>query len=58
VPGSQPQTSGDATYFIGWIDRLTAAASSFKDWNSEAEKNAVLDTLSRARDKYQQLKTR
>jgi len=55
IAGSQVQASGDASYFIAWIDRLTQAAKTNKDWNTEAERNSVLDLLSRARQKYQQL---
>jgi hypothetical protein len=55
VAGSQPQTSGDAAYFIAWIDRLTAAAKTNKDWNTDAERNSVLDLLSRAREKFREL---
>jgi len=51
--GSAPvQSASDATYFVAWIDRLTQAANSFLDWNSEAEKAHVLKQLSDARNVY------
>lgn len=45
----------DAGYFIGWIDRLTQVATANHDWNSEAEKIAVLKTLDEARQVYVRL---
>ena len=55
VAGSQPDASADAAYFIAWINRLTEAARANKDWNSEAEKNSVLELLSRSLGVYQRL---
>ncbi len=42
----------DAAYFIAWIDRMIDAAKSNQDWNTEAEKAAVLEMLSSARKVY------
>jgi hypothetical protein len=55
VAGSTPKAPDDAAYFVAWIDRLIATASSNKDWNTEAEKNAVLSLLEYARNIYAQM---
>jgi hypothetical protein len=55
VAGSKPQAKPEAAYFIAWIDRLTHAAEASHDWNTAAEKSAVLKQLSEARAIYQHL---
>ncbi len=55
VSGSKLQAKEDAEYFIAWIDQLIATAKQNKDWNTDAEKLAVLDQLSRARKEYEKL---
>jgi TolB protein len=52
VEGSTPDRSEDAAYFVEWIDRLIDGAKANKDWNTEAEKNAVLADLASARKIY------
>jgi hypothetical protein len=52
VTGSHPRATEDAAYFIAWIDRMIDAAKSNQDWNTEAEKIAVLEMLSSARKVY------
>jgi Tol biopolymer transport system component len=52
VAGSEPRSPENAAYFVAWIDRLIEAAKSNKDWNTEAEKNAVLNLLAYARTVY------
>ncbi len=42
----------DATYFVAWIDRMTESVNSNGDWNTDAEKQHVLETLGRAREIY------
>jgi TolB protein len=54
VQGSPLPNKQDAGYFISWIDRLTAAADAFKDWNTDAEKESVLLKLREARAVYVQ----
>src|SRR5947209_1059978 len=49
VAGSAPKPAEDAAYFIAWIDRLIDGAKSNKDWNTTAEKDAVLSLLDYAR---------
>ena len=55
VAGSNPQSAEDAAYFVAWIDRMIDAAKSNPDWNTEAEKAAVLETLTSAREVYLQM---
>jgi TolB protein len=55
VAGSHPKPVEDAAYFIAWIDRMIDAAKSNQDWNTEAEKKAVLDMLTSARKVYLQM---
>ncbi len=55
VAGSRMHPAEDAAYFIAWIDRLMEAAKTNRDWNTEAEKSAVLNLLSQARMVYVQL---
>jgi TolB protein len=55
VSGSRLQPNEDAAYFIAWIDQLRAAAQANHDWNTEFEKLAVLDQMTRARKVYEEL---
>ena len=55
VEGSIPNRTGDAAYFIAWIDRLIEGAKSNKDWNTEVEKGAVLELLGSARKVYAEM---
>ena len=55
VAGSHPKPVEDAAYFIAWIDRMIDAAKSNQDWNTEAEKSAVLEMLASARKVYVQM---
>jgi TolB protein len=52
VAGSAAKPVEDAAYFIAWIDRMIKDAGSNRDWNTQAEKNSVLDLLNRARGIY------
>jgi TolB protein len=52
MTGSTVQNPADASYFMAWIDRLTAAARSNSSWNTGTEKQSVLSMLQAARDKY------
>jgi TolB protein len=58
VDGAPLRAPEDAAYFVAWIDRVTKAAASHGDWNTDAEKSSVMDLLSRARQVYQQLRGR
>ncbi|HEV2718367.1 MAG TPA: hypothetical protein VGU64_24085, partial [Terriglobales bacterium] len=55
VAGSALKPAEDASYFLAWIDRMIDAVKSNQDWNTEAEKNAVLRLLSYARSVYQRM---
>jgi len=55
VDGAPLHAQEDAAYFVAWIDRVTKAAASHGDWNTDAEKASVMDLLSRARQVYQQI---
>ena len=55
VARSNPRPIDDAAYFIAWIDRLINAAKVNRDWNTDAEKNAVLEVLVSARKVYEQM---
>jgi Tol biopolymer transport system component len=52
VEGSNLDHSRDAAYFAAWIDRLVQNAKANQDWNTAAEKNAVLELLESARKVY------
>jgi len=52
VAGSAPHPKEDAAFFLTWIDRLTAIVNANIDWNTEAEKASVLQTLNQARQIY------
>ena len=55
VAGSTQKPAEDAAYFIAWIDRLIDGAKASKDWNTPAERDAVLNLLDYARKIYVQL---
>ena len=51
--GGQPARSrADAEYFIGWINRLEAAAESHDSWNTETEKQSALQRIRQAREVF------
>jgi len=52
VAGSKPNATGDAAYFVAWIDRLITYVEGNQAWNTRAEKDAVLELLNRARNTY------
>jgi len=52
VAGSNRSRKEDAAYFVAWIDRMIQGAKSNQDWNTEAEKTAVLNLLDYARNIY------
>jgi hypothetical protein len=53
VAGAPLRSAEDAEYFIRWIDRVAATAEQSKDWNTDAERGAVLDLMRRAREEYE-----
>jgi len=52
VGDTPARSSENAAFFVAWIDRLIANAQTNQDWNTDAEKQHVLDTLNRAREIY------
>ena len=55
VEGSAPHPSEDAAFFITWIDRLAQSAKDNRNWNTPAERTAVLQMLDQARQVYVKL---
>jgi TolB protein len=55
VDGQAPRSPADARYFIAWIVHLAQATDAYPDWNSPAEKAAVLASLAQAQKIYQKL---
>ena len=51
VDGRPPASREDAEYFVAWIDRLRAAAAGGA-WNTDAERQAALAEMARARQVY------
>jgi hypothetical protein len=52
VPGGAPRATGDAAYFVTWLNRVLSEARARTDYNDERERSATLDYLTRARDAY------
>jgi TolB protein len=55
VAGPKVKSREDAAYFVAWIDRLSAAAKSNRDWNNDAEKTSVMTMLDSARKIYSEM---
>jgi TolB protein len=55
VEGSALPAKQDAAYFLAWIDRVTKAVQANRDWNTDAERQAVLKQLSGAREVFEEL---
>ncbi len=55
VRGEKPRSPEDARFFEAWIDHLAETTSAYPDWNSPAERAAVLTKLKEARAVYQRL---
>jgi hypothetical protein len=56
VGGRPARSTEDAEYFVQWLDRLSAVARSSPDWNSDAERDATLTLIRRARDEFEHRK--
>jgi hypothetical protein len=52
VAGRPVRSRPDAEFFMAWIDRMRAAVEAHREWNGEAERRDVLETLARARAEY------
>jgi Tol biopolymer transport system component len=55
VGGEPPHSPEDARFFEAWIEHLARTTDAYPDWNSPAEKAAVLARLEQARAVYQRL---
>jgi hypothetical protein len=53
VAGSEMKSPDDAQYFLAWIDRMIHSTETNANWNTAAEKTAVLDLLQKARAVYE-----
>ncbi len=53
VGGRAIRSRPDAEYFLAWIDRLEASAEANRDWNSDDERAATLETIRKAREEFQ-----
>ncbi|HKT60275.1 MAG TPA: CehA/McbA family metallohydrolase [Gemmatimonadales bacterium] len=51
--GAPIRSTEDAEYFLRWIDRLANFAAASKDWNTEAERDAALEMMRRARVEFE-----
>jgi len=49
IGGAAPRSPEDAKYFAAWTDRLAESTSRYPDWNSLAEKRAVLERIAHAK---------
>jgi TolB protein len=55
LPGGLPPAPADAAYFVSWLDRTIADAGSRTDWRTQGERDAVLNYLREARERYLKL---
>ena len=53
--GAPLRSTRDAAYFLAWMDRLISAAQGSSAWNTETEKQAVLTTFEKARQRYEDI---
>jgi len=52
VRGEKARSPEDAAFFRAWIEHLRRVTAAYPDWNSEAEKSAVLRELDQAQAVY------
>ncbi len=50
-----PAAPEDAAYFVSWMDRVIEAAGARTEWNDDAERDATLEYLNAAREKFRAL---
>ncbi|MEO5971957.1 MAG: CehA/McbA family metallohydrolase [Sphingomicrobium sp.] len=55
LPGRPASARQDAAYFAAWMDRVLGEAVSRTDYNNPRERQATLDYLRQARDRYRRL---
>jgi len=49
VKGAPPRSKADADFFLAWVDKLEEASKDHPDYNSPAEREAILASLAEAR---------
>lgn len=54
IGGEPIRSRQDATFFIKWIDKVRVAAAANRDYNSQAERDAVLKHIDAARKVFEQ----
>ncbi len=54
VAGQPMKSTGDADYFIAWIDRIAESAAQHPDYNFPAEQQQVMQHLAQARERFEQ----
>jgi hypothetical protein len=52
MAGRPQRATEDAAFFVAWVERVIEATSRYPDWNSSAEKDAVLARLREAQALY------
>jgi Tol biopolymer transport system component len=52
LPAPRPPAPGDAAYFVDWLTRVIMATEARDDFNDDGERNATLEYLRTARDRY------
>ena len=55
LPGTPLSVPSDAAYFASWLDRVIADAGSRTDYRNDRERNATLDYLRNARDRFRSI---
>ncbi|HEX2138596.1 MAG TPA: CehA/McbA family metallohydrolase, partial [Woeseiaceae bacterium] len=54
VDGAGPRSPEDAEYFLAWIERIRESAANHPDYNTAAERAAVLEHLDQAQRIYEE----
>ena len=54
VADEVPQSTPDAEYFLGWVQRLEESATSHPDYNSPDERRRILAHLAEARGRFEE----
>jgi hypothetical protein len=52
LPGEHARNSADADYFVAWLDRVIANASSRTDFRTAREREVTIDYLRNAREQF------
>ena len=52
LAGKPVRKSGDAEYFMKWLDRLQSAVTAHEGWNTPSERREVLERVRLAREEF------